>query len=193
MARTHGSRLLFLLLLIGMFGRYQYYQKHCQLSPHYLERSFSLLDVSGGGWRKINLRNMVANRSTSMKTAFLVTLLLSGDIQLNPGPGTKYPCTICYKPVKANQMALECDGCLKWTHCKCCGVGKDVYQSYQNESTLQWHCPRCLAQSLPFNDCSRVSSDSQGSLLCAVANDDEPVPCTPLPPNNSTSSIQLAH
>ena len=37
-------------------------------------------------------------------------LMLSGDIELNPGP-VKFPCTICKNPVKKNQRGLCCDVC----------------------------------------------------------------------------------
>ena len=35
-------------------------------------------------------------------------LLLSGDIEINPGP-VRYPCTVCAKPVRVNQRGVMCD------------------------------------------------------------------------------------
>lgn len=189
MATRCCSGLLLFLLLIGVLARYQYRQKPCLLSPHCIGCSFRFLDVSERGWRKINLRKMAAKNLTSTKTntTLLCILLVSGDIQLNPGPGTKYPCTICYKPVKANQMALECDGCLKWTHCKCCSMSKHEYQEHQQEAALQWHCPRCIVESLPFHNCSILSSDTQSP---DTDNNDPTI----LPPNsNPNSSIRFGH
>ena len=37
-------------------------------------------------------------------------ILLGGDVETNPGP-VKFPCTICGKPVKSNQMGVCCDEC----------------------------------------------------------------------------------
>ena len=36
-------------------------------------------------------------------------VLLCGDVEENPGPGTRYPCSLCYQPVRWNQKALLCD------------------------------------------------------------------------------------
>lgn len=38
---------------------------------------------------------------------FIAALLLSGDIQLNPGPNWKYPCGICERPVEINQKGAQ--------------------------------------------------------------------------------------
>ena len=43
------------------------------------------------------------------------SLLLSGDINMNPGP-PKYPCGICKKGVKGKKDAICCDGCGTWFH-----------------------------------------------------------------------------
>ena len=61
--------------------------------------------------------------------AVIITLLLaSGDIESNPGPGpVQYPCTVCEKPVKANQRGIMCDGCSQWTHARCGGVEEAEY------------------------------------------------------------------
>ena len=89
-----------------------------------------------------------------------LVLILSGDINLNPGP-IIYPCSICGVPVKSNQKAILCDGCDLWTHIRCGGVSEDKYSDYQDgEDTGSWVCPRCLAESLPFHDCSVISTPS---------------------------------
>ena len=36
-------------------------------------------------------------------------LLLCGDINVNPGPAWKFPCGHCKKPVKCNQLGIQCD------------------------------------------------------------------------------------
>ena len=43
-----------------------------------------------------------------------LTILLSGDIQLNPGP--EYPCGNCGSNVNDDNRALCCDVCKKWIH-----------------------------------------------------------------------------
>ena len=76
-------------------------------------------------------------------------LLCCGDVEPNPGPNYKYPCTVCSYPVKCNQRGIQCSWCDKWTHAKCCGVTKTVYDHL---STMDgdWLCPRCPLSELPF-------------------------------------------
>ena len=89
---------------------------------------------------------------------FLV-LVLSNDIKLNPGP-VHFPCSVCYKPVRVNQQALQCDACAYWCHCVCCGVDYQSYVAFQNAVTFNWLCPKCVANEMPFHDCSTLSSDT---------------------------------
>ena len=85
-------------------------------------------------------------------------LLLSGDIEVNPGP-SRYPCTSCCKPVRSNQQGIFCNRCELWTHARCCGVSKEAYDKLSREGeNCQWWCPQCLSSELPFAD-SSMSTD----------------------------------
>ena len=90
-------------------------------------------------------------------------LLLSGDIQPNPGPAaagvrnTKYPSTVCGRGVRSNCKAVSCDVCQLWTHVNCCDVSLEVYNDSVNNGTPLSHvCDVCLIGELPiinnFND-----------------------------------------
>ena len=48
-------------------------------------------------------------------------LLLSGDIQVNPGR-VEHSCTMCKKPVKRDQWGICCDTCDEWSHARCLGM-----------------------------------------------------------------------
>ena len=76
-------------------------------------------------------------------------LLCCGDVEPNPGPNYKHPCTVCSHPVKCNQRGIQCSWCEKWTHAKCCGVSTT---EYDHLTTLDddWLCPRCPLSELPF-------------------------------------------
>ena len=75
--------------------------------------------------------------------AVIITLLLaSGDIETNPGP-VQYPCTVCEKPVKANQRGIMCDGCSQWTHAHCGGVEEAEYLLLTAQESCEWFCPLC--------------------------------------------------
>ena len=47
---------------------------------------------------------------------FKYLLILSGDINLHPGP-VKYPCSVCAKPVR--KKIISCEKCGLWLHKKC--------------------------------------------------------------------------
>ena len=47
---------------------------------------------------------------------FKYLLILSGDINLHPGP-VKYPCSVCAKPVR--KRIISCEKCGSWIHKKC--------------------------------------------------------------------------
>ena len=71
-------------------------------------------------------------------------VLLCGDVEQNPGPGIRYPCSLCCRPVCRNQKALLCDLCQQWAHCKCCSVDNHAYAAFQTMECFSWCCPRCL-------------------------------------------------
>ena len=60
-------------------------------------------------------------------------LILCGDVSLNPGP-TRYPCTVCDKPVRSNQRSLQCDNCQLWSHADCTGVSGALYAELQSQT-----------------------------------------------------------
>ncbi len=49
--------------------------------------------------------------------AYLSTVLLMFDIEINPGPHIpKYPCGACGRAVSNKQAAVSCDVCDQWFH-----------------------------------------------------------------------------
>ncbi len=73
-----------------------------------------------------------------------VIIFLSGDLELNPGPGRKsspkFPCGICQKACTWKQQAVACDTCDIWYHTKCMTMNSKVYDGLHN---ISWHCFRC--------------------------------------------------
>ena len=66
-------------------------------------------------------RNLICRSTLFQVNLVIVILLLSGDVQLNPGPPTrtpKYPCGVCSKNVNCDHKAMECEDCLTWYHIK---------------------------------------------------------------------------
>ena len=89
-------------------------------------------------------RFTVTGKTSTRNNYYLViALLLSGDISLNPGP-VRFPCIGCTKPVKSNQMALQCDFCDHWIHRKCTNplMSEHVYNQL-GQSTDNFYCHKC--------------------------------------------------
>ena len=66
-------------------------------------------------------------------------LLLSGDVHQNPGPATKYPCSVCTSNVTSRGVSYMCNRCSGWVHSKCSGLQNAVeYRRIKN-----WACSSC--------------------------------------------------
>ena len=74
-----------------------------------------------------------ATVKTTPLTALSLILILSGDIQSNPGPRPpKYPCGICSRAVRNGQDGIQCDQCDIWHHRDCMQMCMPVYVAMQN-------------------------------------------------------------
>ena len=69
-------------------------------------------------------------------------LLLSGDVHQNPGPATKYPCSVCTSNVASRGVSYMCNRCSGWVHSKCSGAA--VYRRIKN-----WACISCSSPPTP--------------------------------------------
>ena len=81
------------------------------------------------------------------------------DVQRNLGP-IKFPCSICFKPVRSNQKAMLCDCCNLWCHCKCSSVSMSEYAAvFQSMGeAVSWICNGCYVRVMPFAECSTLGS-----------------------------------
>jgi len=88
------------------------------------------------------------------KSYSLLLILLSGDININPGPvSIKTKCNSCYRTVAKNHRAVSCDLCLKWCHIKCEGISPTRYREMVNENdnnNLSFVCSPCHLNNLPY-------------------------------------------
>ena len=62
-------------------------------------------------------------------TVATYNVILSADIETNPGPGlrsrNKIPkCTVCWKGVGANRKRFECERCFNLTYINCTNISK---------------------------------------------------------------------
>ena len=92
----------------------------------------------------LTTRKCLALRVKSSGTWLCSLLILSGDLETNPGPPRtfKYPCGACAKPCMKNQAAVMCDTCEKWTHLKCTQISAQNFKALSNPNA-SWHCCNC--------------------------------------------------
>ena len=64
--------------------------------------------------KKAHYEQMQSEHIHGFRKFFQLLLILSGDIQVQPGP-VKCPCGICARPVASNHRALQCDRCDYWS------------------------------------------------------------------------------
>ena len=75
-----------------------------------------------------------------------VLLLLSGDVELHPGPSVEHPCNVCALEVDDSDKALCCDICRdQWVHVACDpGVEESTYDDMvANPTSALWYCSKC--------------------------------------------------
>ena len=109
-------------------------------------------------WRKLRYsKTRIAYYSNSMATQ---ALLLSGDVEKNPGPSqgkaastnnklsrskpTAARCDHCQKTIRWNQKNISCANCVGYYHLKCV---------YLKSMVNSWLCNRCTWSALPFYKC----------------------------------------
>ena len=72
-------------------------------------------------------------------------LLLSADVHKNPGPATKYPCSVCTSNVTCRGVSYMCNCCSGWVHSKCSGLQNAAeYRRIKN-----WACISCSSPPIP--------------------------------------------
>ena len=78
-------------------------------------------------------------------------LLMAGDVERNPGPGT---CVACPAPVRRNQPPAKCSECGEERHLKCLGVSWSMQKNIKKDTHIEqgrvqwynWTCKICSGQ-----------------------------------------------
>ena len=100
-------------------------------------------------------------------TSATFNLILSSDIEINPGPGFSAPkCTVCGKVVKTNNKRLICSICFDVAHAKC--SKQPSYHTIQARISRYYTCNRSLHTQLPFFNVSNLDLSYD---MCNAAND----------------------
>jgi len=128
------------------------------------------LDIIASTRRPSHLIFSHLSHPSGTKLITICTILLSGDIELNPGPRQyKHPCGVCSKPVKSNQKGIQCEVCNFWLHTRCIGIPDDEYRQLQS-SVDPWCCKRCQEEALPYHNVSNSDYIFNTSNPASVLN-----------------------
>ena len=157
-ARLALTSILLLLALLLNFN--------CDLNGdygiHQKSNVFKLMSLKVSNIKRSKSRVLYYSNSTAS-----FQLVLSGDIELNPGPGLRAPkCDSCNKTVKSNQKRLVCEQCFNVTHAKCVNMKHHIANS---KVPCNWICNNCTHRVLPFFNLKEIHPNE--SLVEEVYND----------------------
>ena len=121
---------------------------------------------------------------------FLLAILLSNDVQQNPGP-TTYPCGFCDKPVTwEHQRAICCDTCDVWYHSHCLECTNTDITLLQN-TNVSWICCKCNTPNV--DSFSFHSYDLESFNLFSVLNATENTSCFPIQSSLDSTFSPIKH
>ncbi len=144
--------------------------------------NLNVLEVVSLAKRPSHLHFSLLRKSRCKQLLSICTILLSGDIELNPGPQIvyKFPCGVCAKPVKCNQKGILCEVCDNWIHTRCIGISDNEYRQLQS-SEDPWCCKKCVSEAMPYADVPSDDSVFNSSLDRQTSVIVPPLSMTPVP------------
>ena len=131
-------------------------------------------------------RHKLLMHNNSTKLSMILILLLSGDVEMNPGPRPpKCPCGSCNKAVQNTQAAICCDDCNRWYHKDCIGLCAQVYTVLETQKSCSWICCNCgipnfTSDMFDITDDSFHSVNSFDTLNSSLLGDTPAATSTPL-------------
>ena len=137
-------------------------------------------------WRNHLSKSLALHvRSDSPSSWICSLLMLSGDLETNPGPRpAKFPCGVCSRACRKGQAAIQCDTCDTWIHKNCVQISDTNFNTLSNVS---WHClnPTCCLpnfSSTLFDDYALEILTRNSFEALSEKTPTRPVPSSPLPP-----------
>ena len=110
------------------------------------------------------------------KAAAMLILLLSGDIESNPGPTvpapkSMFPCAVCQQHVSWKHSAVECDNCDVWLHRSCASLSNSQYNRLEDESWTCYCCRSINPASFVFKS-HNLNTSNSFEPLASIPGDD---------------------
>ena len=111
-------------------------------------------------------------RSRPSKTHRLLIIILTGDIQVNPGPTSIHPCGCCELPaICDHQRAVCCDNCKLWYPSECIELisSKINVLQFSNVSWICCHCESLNVYSFTYHS-YEFQLSNRISVLCDLSS-----------------------
>ena len=163
--------------------------------------------VSGLKSLNVNLINNFASRKNKLRSsstifqvepkylhkpsALTLLLILSGDVECNPGPknASVFPCGHCERPVSWSHLGVCCDECGIWHHKSCEDISTKEME-YLERSNVVWYCCKCESvniDSFTFNSYELHTTNMFSPLSGTELSIDSLNSSTPFSPLHASS------
>ena len=119
----------------------------------------------------------ILSKGRPLRVNVFLILLLSGDIETNPGPRTtlsnKMICDLCVRTIARNTNPVVCSECKGLFHRSCSGLTV-TYHKKMLRNEKSWVCQSCYVYALPFpNDDFNIETfDDEEVVIPLDLNDD---------------------
>ena len=112
---------------------------------------------------------LIQDYSRRGSLTIILLLLLSGDVELNPGPtGNQVKC-VCSVNKDSGHM-LQCEHCLQWCHSKCVNIPASL------ASTYPFVCPSCVKEAVTILSNVQLDLSNLKSRLSKVEETCKQIP-----------------
>ena len=128
----------------AMSGKGTHWLKPCDTTTTSHARSVPLMELlctnTGYLTNMYRIHKLFMWPNSPYKLTVFISLLLAGDIELNPGPvhPPMYPCAVCQLGVNWSDQAIACDDCDVWIHKSCASMDSATYANMENWLEMLW-------------------------------------------------------
>ena len=166
--RSHQSKLIMLITLVILFVIRSNESSHSsEPSEVSAKQPFELVD---------NLSSLYSiSKSKPLRLNFLMLLMLSGDIETNPGPrgpSGKPVCEGCSRTIAITHRFVKCVECSCKFHIKHADVSETEYVRMSQNLCPPFVCKSCFSSQLPFADVENLEVLDEEVVIPLNLNDD---------------------
>ena len=123
----------------------------------------------------------IAKLNNSQRIIAILLLILSNDINLNPGPEGEEPCSMCSQPTN-EENSMKCETCSRPCHLSCSEKQSNVNPNDVANVSFEWICPNLQCRpnhQVRNNQQEHISPNRYTSLSNSNVQSQEPNPPKP--------------